>query len=425
MRGLHVILACLLLQTGCSRAGGGSSSVGGGSPQAATPAPGTPPSSPITLAAPANDLTLIRTMTGPQAWPWERVECYDDSDPNFVQEDFLPDYADFSDNDVLAFGGDETPHSRFFLFHYGTGWQQATQPVPVLLVPGAIRSASVILHDSEGDGTEGLAPDLIRRGYAVFSLSWAYPSGENFMQAEHIANALRLVAQATGQPRADVVAASKGGVPARIYVTQMNAGWRTPYRDDVRRLVLVGAPNDGLDGMFRHPAYAAAIDRLLPWDRRLTWSGWVDTFDRSIYNAGRFMGHLQLLRRWDGVYPVQWWEPDAWTSYYGGQGLTIRSRGIDEAIALGGDLIARLNQAGVAPDVEIAVLAGTKPFDGSGLFEYEGPGDMAVFTDSALYTGGMTQNGAPVIRASSMFYNHGELLYESEPLDWIDSVLRQ
>ena len=88
------------------------------------------------------DPTPVRVLTGPDAWPWERVECYRDVDPHFVQEGQEAADSDFSDNDQLAFGGDRTPHSGQFLLHYARGWRTATRPVPVLLCPGAIRSAT-------------------------------------------------------------------------------------------------------------------------------------------------------------------------------------------------------------------------------------------------------------------------------------------
>lgn len=368
----------------------------------------------------------VRTMSGADAWPWTRVETYQDLDAHFVQEPYEPDDIDLSANDVRAFGGDDTPHSKEFLLHYGARWDTNPRAVPVLLIPGAIRSASILWHDARGDGTQGLAPHLIGQGFRVFGLTWGYNSGDNFLQAEQIANAIARVRAVTGQPRVDLVTISKGGLPTRIYLSRLPGDWRTAYRGDVRRALFLGCPNLGVDALFRHPIYGMGLGALMPWDRMLTSLGWTDTTEDSLYNLARFAGHAQMLHRWDLVYPIASFEPDWWTTYYGGWGFMSHSRGLVEARRVAGDVIDRLEAAGLDPGVELAVLAGSKPYlfaNGGVAVEYQGPSDVAVFLRSALHTDGMTRNGARLIRKSTLFLNHNELYLHPLAHEWVEDTL--
>ncbi|MBI5366904.1 MAG: hypothetical protein HZA54_07690 [Planctomycetes bacterium] len=374
------------------------------------------------------DATPVKVATGTAAWPWARVETYQDLDPHFVQESFDAGDIDLSANDLASFDGATKPHSKKFLLHYGAHWDTAPQPVPVLLLPGAIRSASVLFHDSANDGTMGVAPYLASKGFKVFALTWGYNSGDNLVQAEQVANALERIRAITGAPKVDVIAASKGGMALRIYLSNLASNWRTAYRGDVRRALFIGAPLLGLDAMFRHSMYGMLIDKMMSWDKMLTPFGWMDTTAKSLYNLNRFVGHAQMLRRWDASYPVASFEPDWATSYYGGYGLMSHSYGIDAAAAAAGNLIDRLEAAGVAPGVQLAVLAGSKPYviaSDAISIEYQGPGDLTVFLDSALHTDGMTQNGATVIKKSVLFLNHTELLFDTSALQWMEGVLAQ
>ena len=134
-----------------------------------------------------------------------------------------------------------------------------------------------------------------------------------------------------------------------------------------------------------------------------------------------------MLLRWDGTYPVASFEPDWYSTYYGGWGLMSHSLGIDAAMAAAGNTIDTLEAAGLHPGIQLGILAGSKPFRVGGTtgfsVEYQGPGDMAVFLKSALHTAGMTRNGATVVKKSVLYLNHGEMLFHASSLQWMEAVL--
>ncbi|MDP7114657.1 MAG: hypothetical protein QGH45_21970, partial [Myxococcota bacterium] len=324
---------------------------------------------------------------------WDRVERLVDPDTVlFRQEDFAPGWS-WDDDSVAsphvatAFGA-STPHSGVALLHFAPGWALADHPFPVILIPGAGASATGVMPP--------LARSLAADGHAVFALTFAHPHGDAFQQAEQLSNAVARVREVTGAEQVDLLGHSKGGIAAGIYIShRQGLAWGaderalafvargTPYRGDVRRCVLAGVPLGGVDTAFRwtstHMATGYGADPLSP-------SPWTTFYPYTTVNllvsedlrhvdlwpevAEPFPGQAQLLARWDDLYPLPGddlllgpyaMQQDWWTTYHGGLGFYSYSPGIDDAIETQGGLLDALAQAGVDPDVEIAVLAGTNP----------------------------------------------------------------
>jgi triacylglycerol lipase len=322
---------------------------------------------------------------------WDRIERLWDAGALFRQEDFPPGHA-WGDDEELAphaatLFGDATPHSGRVLLHFAPGWLTPTQSTPVLLLPGAGTNASGVLAV--------LARQLAAGGHAVFALSFAHPHGDNFQQAEQVANAIARIRSLTGAAQVDLVGHSKGGVVAAIYLSHTGGqGWGTsdraaayaaggtPYRGDVRRFVAVAAPFGGIDTPFRWTAPSvAAVDEdplaPVPWHTWYTYSTanlfvTQDLRDRDLGADGldAWPGQAQLLADWSdvhalpgsrvefGVYAAQ---PDWYTTYEGGLGFWTGSDGLAAVRDEAGSLVAALGP-GIDPGVSVACAAGTFPF---------------------------------------------------------------
>jgi hypothetical protein len=236
-----------------------------------------------------------------------------------------------------------------------------------------------------------MATRLDRGLRPVYALSFAHPHGDVFQQAEIIANAIARIKARTGAAQVDLVAHSKGGIAAAVYLSNDGGDWGhagydakgTVYRGDVRRAVFVATPLGGIDTSFRWPGgNFASLDgetALAPssWTVYYPYGSGVPSVQESLLDqyiggggADYFPGHRQLLARWDGVYDLPgesaWMglyalQQDWWTTYHGGTGFVSKSEGIDEAIEAGGGLIADLLERGVDPEVELFLLAGENP----------------------------------------------------------------
>ena len=325
---------------------------------------------------------------------WDRIERHQDADASlFRQEDFGPGQT-WEDADLLAphlasLFGDDAPASDRFLLHFAPGWAFAPVDTPVILVPGTASSASGVYGP--------LARFLAARGRAVFALSFAHPNGDVFQQAEQVANAIARVREITGAAQVDLVAHSKGGISAAIYLGNRtglswgDAGTRgaaytergTPYRDDVRRFVAAGVPFGGVDTAFRwtasHLATANGADPIVAsaW----TWYYPLTTTVPAVADDLRgvdlwaeegdtFPGQRQLLAKWDDVHPLPGGraelgvfalQQDWLTTWTGGFGLYSFSPGVQDAVDAGGGVIARLGQAPLDAGIELSVLAGANP----------------------------------------------------------------
>ena len=326
---------------------------------------------------------------------WDRVERLVDGDTVlFQQEDFAPgwtwdDASPVSPHVATAFGS-TTPHSGTFLLHYAPGWSLADHPRPVLLVPGAGAAATGVMPP--------LARQLAARGWSVFAITFAHPHGDNYQQAEQVANAVARILEVTGAEQVDLLGHSKGAIPSAIYLSHRagldwgldgdDRGARytqrgTPFRGDVQRFIAAGAPLGGADTSFRwtsaHLATGYGSDPLspCPWQTfypHTTGNLFVTEDLRAVDlwpgDGDTFPGQAQLLRAWDGQYALPGSDPllgvyalqqDWWTTYEGGLGFYSASLGIDDAIDEAGGLLSKLHGAGLDPSVQVAVLAGTSP----------------------------------------------------------------
>ncbi|HEY9721944.1 MAG TPA: hypothetical protein V6D47_08005 [Oscillatoriaceae cyanobacterium] len=362
---------------------------------------------------------------------WERLERLTHTHPAFPDEWARLAGRQRSPEVVEAFGT-ETPASRDVLLHAAPNWQ-TRHGTPVLLVHGATMDGTC-WTDPYGRENEGLAQGLVAAGRRVFAVTFAHRHGDNLLQRESLACAIARVLALTGAEQVDVVAHSKGTVAARALASGLAEPWMTPYRGEIRRLVMVGGPNAGIDYAFRHPQiqWALVPERDDPrlnapfvWRRMLAFGVWSDTADRTLYTntVNCFPGQAQMLARWDHVYPLSPVEPDWHTTYYGGQGLVSYSDGIDAAIAQGGHFLARLDARPLDPRIELVVLAGDRADRVGVLNETTGPSDGTVFVESATATDAMCAGGARLLRCEVLGVNHGELIYAPQAKQWLLETL--
>ncbi len=350
----------------------------------------------VMLATPA--FAPVRDCEGLPPLKWESW-LYRDDDGLFRQERFVaesewrggPDDVT-GDGVIRACFGIGTPHSRdVVVHHYPPAPFTTTRTRPVLLVTGA--------GDNALRSMSFLAVSLSHAGFRSYALTFAHPHGDNFLQAEHVANALGFIAARHPGVKIDVIAYSKGGMAARVYASNgADVDWRgthdeyhargTRYRGDIGRLVLVGAPNGGIDTAFRwtaanlFPASGRPLDTPTSWTRYYPQSTAsplvsVDLSSRSIYRDGgnHFPGQAQMLADLRAAHPLPGGnvalgaygaQPDYYTTYEGGLGFYSLSPGIRQAIDDGGDTIARLQSIGIDPDIELSVVGGGNPIIGTG-----------------------------------------------------------
>ncbi len=429
---------------------------------------------------------------------WSAIERHrDSSSALFAQEQFSwalawPEQADWAPWIATCFGTAQ-PDSGSFLLHLAPS-ESTASGTPILLVPGA--------GDNGSRAFLTLAHHMDELGRPVYALTFAHPHGDLFMQAEVVADAIARIRHRTGAAQVDVVGHSKGGIAAAMYAANHDdASWGDPdfealgtrYRGDVRRLVLVASPLDGLDTPYRWPIMNLASLDSQAAVAPSSWSVYypMGTTVPAVYTDLReqdllpddgdlFPGQRQLLREqghalpgsmaWLGTYALQ---PDWWTTYHGGWGYQSWSEGLAyaaEASAApdGRDLLGQLQDAGVDPDVQLHLLAGSNPlvvtgweawwatwFDqvwldlgssgtdlwaaiaaqavGDGLLpagfsesdlqglaagklvlgEISGPSDGLLFTDSALHRATLTGRGAVIAAEHTADLGHLDLLYAS------------
>jgi pimeloyl-ACP methyl ester carboxylesterase len=317
---------------------------------------------------------------------WGQVELHTDGDRTLFKQEQFNGALKWQDAAwspwIASMFGDPTPHSSMFLLHVAQ-----TEPLsagtPVLFVPGA--------GDNGSRGFITMATRMANAQRPVFVLTFAHPHGDAYMQAEVVADAIARITERRGVDQVDVVAHSKGGISAAIYASNhAGASWNhsaydsvgTTYADDIRRLVLIATPLDGVDTAYRWSANnffsmdAAAAVSPSSWSAYYpyTTGNQVVVTDMSAQDllsdgdGDLFPGQRQMLRRqdpdlpgaqpWLGVYSAQ---QDWYTTYEGGWGYYSWSEGIDAAIADGGFVLDRLADNGVDPDVEIYLLAGDNP----------------------------------------------------------------
>ncbi|RMG08573.1 MAG: acetyltransferase [Planctomycetota bacterium] len=391
----------------------------------------------LALAGPAAATDRFDPSQSPPSFSstrWERTERLEDPHPALVQEPFLPLLEHRLPEIVEAFGGDASPPSSQALLHYARGWKEADPELPpVLLVHGAGLTANHCFADRPFEQPHsGLAARLSADRRAVFAITFAHPHGDNVLQAELLADAIARVRHVTGAAKVDLVAHSKGGMSARIYLSNAGREWSTRYRGDVRRYVMLGTPNGGLDVSFAYPnlnywILQHGVAAPLSFTAGYYYGRWTEWRAQSVYKEGAFPGQAQMLARWDRRYgrTRAKGQVDVDTTYDGGKGQVSVSLGIERAIADGGHFMAHLARHGVDPEVELAVLAGTSPWILGMVGERRGPSDGLLLVASAWDTAALTSRGARLLRKDALFLNHLQLVYDPRANDWVAEVLAQ
>jgi hypothetical protein len=367
---------------------------------------------------------------------WARVERWRDPGSAFTQETFPPDgRGNQSGQRVTFFNGIATPHSSRFLLYYGPNWNTNPKATPVLLVHGANQDADLAWANPNEAGqfgcgqsscpTSGLMQVLAGAGFKVFAIGFAHKNGNGFFWSEEIEDAIQVIKTRTGAATVDVVSWSKGAFNARMYVSSVRESWGTAYQGDIRRLIMLGGPNNGIDLSFRHgwnfslpvyPACGGTIDGPTPHDMLVCFGVWQNG-PQWTYSSAYFPGSAQMLKRWDSVFPLPTGEQDWFTTYYGGMGVYTHGNGITSY--MGPSIVDTLRAAGTSPGAKVYNLCGNTPDIALLHNEHTGPSDGVVFIASCSDGTGITNYGGSVIVAA----NHLGLGWNPLPVSQIQSWL--
>jgi hypothetical protein len=350
-------------------------------------------------------------------WGWtERIRGHQD---RLTQEKFILE-IECKDEEIVRYFGSSQPASYDVLLHYLPASKKLHQN-PVLLVHGAAHHANLSWCESLHQ-EKGLLYSLLSSGRDVFAVSFAHSHGDNWQQAIQLSNIIRRIKEVVQTDKIDLIAHSKGGVPAWIYLAGLCSPWDAQYQGEVERYMMLGTPNRGLDFPFRHifPNWSViqmGISAPIACDSILYYGRYIDTTKRSIYrDGGAFPGSCQLLYRWDDKYPVQM---QSKTLYYGGQNIFLHSRGIDAAIREGDHLMEKLLSSPIDSQIEVHILAGNQPYFNGIRGEQDAESDGLVFVDSVLFTDGIAPSPNQVKRKDVLPLNHLELLYHPDAHQWV------
>lgn len=371
---------------------------------------------------------------------WAKVERWYDSNPGYNLAAYPPDgRLDQTGQRLTEFGGVAEPVAGRYLLSYAPGWASNPKPTPVLLVPGAYENAD-FAWANPGEGplgcgvtncpSTGMMQFLSSAGYKVFAITFPQVVGDNYDHAEQIHDAIQTIKADTGATSVDLVAWSMGVVASRLYVSDVHQSWGSAYGSDVRKLILLGGPNNGWDYMFRHGTYPA-ISTYPECGGSIiggTAAIWQNCYGilyshpeltAYVTSAGDFFpGIRQMLKRWDGTYPVNLANPDAYTTYYGGTGYYGQSYGIDYAISQG-SLIDPMRSSVVPASVTTYLLCGDSPSIPNWNNETDGPSDGTIFLASCNDTGSIATLGG----TATTDVNHLQLTWssgsESQVVSWL------
>jgi len=371
----------------------------------------------------------------PAAPPYQVMERYNDSkywgwtelirgcQDRLTQEKFIPE-IEYKDEEIIRHFGSAQPASRDVLLHYLPASNKRHRN-PVLLVHGAGHHANLSWCESKHQ-EPGLLYSLSSSGRDVFAVSFAHGHGDNWQQAIQLSNCIRRIKELVGKVKIDLIAHSKGGVPAWIYLAGLCSPWDAAYQGEVEKYIMLGTPNRGIDFPFRHvtPNWSVihmGISAPIACDSIMYYGVYIDTTERSIYrDGGAFPGASQLLYRWDDIYPVQM---QSKTLYYGGQNFFLHSRGINSAIREGDHLMEKLLSSPIDSQIEVHVLAGNQPYFHGIRGEKDAESDGLVFVDSVLFTDGIAPSPDQVKRKDVLPLNHMELLYHPDAHKWVQDGL--
>jgi hypothetical protein len=398
---------------------------------------------PAVPAAATASRTLEATVTTGIANGWVRVERWNDNDPGFVPEAYPPDGRGDQDGQRRTFFGNVArPRSSRFLLYFAPGWDTGSKPTPVLLVHGANDNpdrAWANPNELGGFGCgattcpgTGLMQYLSGRGYRVFAIGFPHKQGDNRYWAEQIHDAIEIIRSRTGAATVDLVGWSKGAFAARMYVAGVRFPWGTPYAGDVRRLLLLGNPNEGYDYPFRHgwshdfsifPECGGSVNAPAPYTSMVCFGVWRDHPELSIFTTGAgnfFPGQKQMLARFDGFFPLPTGEQDWQTTYYGGQGFFTSGLGIQRAIDQG-SLVGTILASSTPASVPVHLLCGGAADIPTIHDEHTGPSDGVVFIRSCGSTRSIGSVRGDVLLPT---VNHLELGWTQPAMAQVESWLR-
>jgi hypothetical protein len=273
---------------------------------------------------------------------------------------------------------------------------------------------------------------LANDGFRVFAVNFAHKQGDNYMQAQIIEDALQVIRSQLGVSQVDVIAHSKGALAARMYASSVRPSWGQAYQGDIRRLILVGSPNKGLDYTFAHgwngdlaiwPECGGTANAPSPHIDMTCYGRYIAHPELSIYTTSScncFPGQKQMLYRWDSVYGIDETQQDWYTTYYGGQGYFTYGYGIQYAINQG-SVISTMRSAGIPSSIHTYLLYGGSANIPGFYNENRGPSDGILFVASASDTSGIgTVSGKVEVSGD----NHVKLIWESKAEAQLDSWLK-
>lgn len=411
----------------------------------------------------------LEVFEGRDAGPWERVERLTDLHPGFRQEAFCEAGKQKDPLIVKWFGGKDAPHSGQFLLHCAKGFSGKSFPNPVLLIQGAgdnanrawIHPYDAVMPETLSHDKQGFALNFANLGFSVFAVTFSHNQGDNFMQAEQVANAIqriRILLNRTADPKfqVDVIAHSKGNVAVRLYCSDGRTlfpkkTFLTNYRNDIRRFIAIASPMRGIDSAFRYYGYnltlASKGEANAPFgaEKMLVYGLWKNLSEYSMFSDSKnyFPGQSQILYNLvrDAGLPLGLESATtdmnltAEALYHGGKSLFLTSQGIDKAIKDGESLIYKLEERGIDPRITLGVIAGNNPFlschvSGLGYIPMpheivSAPFDGLLFVDSAAYTDGILRRGAKLLGKKILNLNHLRLAMYPEAFKVIDEWLLQ
>jgi hypothetical protein len=362
----------------------------------------------------ATSPTLEATYNTSIANGWVRVERWRDPGSAFTQEAFPPDgRGNQSGQRVTFFNGVATPHSSRFLLYYAPSWDTNPKATPVLLVQGANQDADLAWANPNEAGaygcgqascpTTGLMQALVAAGFKVFAISFAHKNGDGYFWSEQIEDAIQVVKTRTSASTVDVISWSKGAFNARMYISSVKQPWGSTYQGDVRRLIMLGGPNNGIDLSFRHgwyfslpvyPACGGTIDGPTPHDKLVCYGVWQNG-PQWTYSSAYFPGSAQMLKRWDSTYGLGTADQDWYTTYYGGLGFYTHGNGI--TAYMGPSLVDTVRNAGTSAGARVYNLCGNTPNIALIHNEHTGPSDGVVFIASCNDSAGINNYGGGAV----------------------------
>ncbi|GAA0376305.1 hypothetical protein GCM10009092_45560 [Bowmanella denitrificans] len=366
---------------------------------------------------------------------WVKVERWRDTSSHIGQEAFPADGRGDQTGQRATFFADPSPSSDVFLLYHAPGWSTNSKTVPVLLIHGANQDADLAWANPNDAGdygcgqqncpTSGLMQSLAADDFKVFALSLAHKNGDGYIWAEQIANAINIIKNKTGASQVDLVTWSKSAFNARMYISSVTQAWSTSYQNDVRRLIMLGGPNNGIDWSFRHgwthtfavyPGCGGVINGPTAHDSILCYGIWQNGNQWS-YASSYFPGSVQMLKRWDNTYALPVSEQDWYTTYEGGWGFYTHGQGIDAFLPE--SLVDIVRAAGTDPAVRVHNLCGNKADIALIHNEHTGPSDGVVFVSSCNDASGLGNHGG----SATIAVNHLKLGWSGAGISQIKAWL--